>query len=235
MRQYLDDHKAFHSFSEFLWPQQKTCKRVPFFTNYDLHHSTRPCGHAARRPVWPNGQAFKCFGTKPVSCSRHISAASLLATTLSSAMWHFARANNWALLLLSKVLASQNTRPPRVSTLVTAWNAQNGWDTMAWYGEISGKPVGLLVFFIVQEVRQLSFQVFKWSISGKIVGLSQASKIRRHRTFAFSPLPSGLSTQLTTCSGVFWSNCCFSSVVSQMTECRNSLFIGTGLFRTTNW
>ena len=28
-------------------------------------------------------------------------------------------------------------------------------------GEISGKPVGLLVFFIVQEVRQLSFQVFK--------------------------------------------------------------------------
>lgn len=126
MRQYLDDHKAFHSFSEFLWPQQKTCKRVPFFTNYDLHHSTRPCGHAARRPVWPNGQAFKCFGTKPVSCSRHISAASLLATTLSSAMWHFARANNWALLLLSKVLASQNTRPPRVSTLVTAWNAQNG-------------------------------------------------------------------------------------------------------------
>ena len=32
----------------------------------------------------------------------------------------------------------------------------------------------------------------------------------------------------------FWSNCCFSSILSQLTEFQNSLFTGTGLFGTVN-
>ena len=123
MRQYLDDHKAFHSFSEFLWPQQKTCKRVPFCTmTYTILQ-----GHAATRPGGQFGQTVR--PSSALAPNQWVAPG----TSQLHRSWHFARANNWALLLLSKVLASRNTRPPRVSTLVTAWNAQNGWDTMAWY------------------------------------------------------------------------------------------------------